>query len=277
MHNAAFAALKLNHCYLACDVQPGHLRAAIEGAGRMQFLGLNLTVPHKVAGLEIMTALDDSAKKWGAVNTVCFEGLGPAGVWKPLRQFRKDAPADVRSKGYNTDAHGLSVSLKDDLGIGLEGARVMLLGAGGAGRVAALQLAEEGVADLFLVNRTVEKAERLAAEIKERFPEVHVVSGYPHGEVDLVINATSLGLRIEDPLPLNLDRFPLTGAKAVYDLIYRPFETRLLACAREAGVRGVNGLGMLLYQGAKAFEIWTGQPAPVDVMKAALQKEIYGH
>jgi shikimate dehydrogenase len=277
MHNAAFAALGLNHCYLAFEVHPDHLAAALEGARRMQFLGLNLTVPHKLIALEMVEELDPSAAKWGAVNTISFEGLDYAGLWKPLREFNEESPVKVRSRGYNTDAHGLTASLKEDLGVYLEDTRVMVLGAGGAGRVAALQLAEAGVSDLFLVNRTTEKAEALAAEIKERFPSLHVMAGYPHREVDLVINATSLGLNPGDPLPIDLDRFPLVDTNAVYDMIYRPAESPFLARAREAEVRAVNGLGMLLHQGAKAFEIWTGQPAPIEVMKAALQEEIYGH
>lgn len=277
MHNAAFASSDMNLCYLAFDVHPDHLAFALEGARRMQFLGVNLTVPHKLMALEIMDVLDASAQKWGAVNTVGYEGRSPSGAWEPLGMFREQAPLEVRSRGYNTDAHGLTASLKEDLGLYLEGSRVLLLGAGGAGRVAALQLAEEGVADLFLVNRTMHRAESLAAEIKAQFPGVQIMTGYPHREVDLVINATSLGLKPDDPLPINLDRFPLTDTKAVYDMVYRPAETPLLACAREAGTRAVNGLGMLLHQGAKAFEIWTGRPAPLEVMKSALQREIYGH
>ena len=225
---------------------------------------------------ELMDELDDSARQWGAVNTVCFEGTDDGGDWKPLREFSEAPPGQVRSKGYNTDADGLLTALKEDLGMYLEGARVMVLGAGGVGRVAALLLAREQVSDLFLVNRTASKAGELAAEIKERFPSIHVMAGYPHREVDLVINATSLGLAPDAPLPLDLDRFPLTDAKAVYDMIYRPAETRLLDTARESGARAVNGLGMLLYQGVAAFEIWTGQAAPVDIMRNAIEKEIYG-
>jgi len=276
MQNAAFAALNMNVCYIACDIAPPRLRAAIEGAREMGFLGLNLTVPHKVAAVGLMAALDDSAGRCGAVNTVCFEGLATDAQWRPLREFAESSPMEIRAKGYNTDGEGLIASLSEDLGMYVESARVMVLGAGGAGRTAALQLAQAGVEALFLVNRTPEKAEQVAGEIKDRFPQVQVMTGYPHREVDLIINATSLGLQPGDPLPIDLDRFPLTDTKAVYDVIYRPDETPLLACAREAGARAVNGLGMLLRQGARAFEIWTGRPAPLDVMNAALRKEVYG-
>jgi shikimate dehydrogenase len=243
----------------------------------MHFVGLNLTVPHKLMALGMMEELDESARHWGAVNTVSFEGQTPDGSWRPLRDFPDAVPGHLRAKGYNTDAYGLTASLREDLGIGIERARVLLLGAGGAGRTAALQLAESGVAALFLVNRTQDKADALASEIRARFPAVEVCPGYPGRDVDLVINATSLGLKPEDPLPLNLDRFPLKAAGALYDMVYRPIETRLLADARAAGVRAVNGLGMLLHQGVRAFEIWTGQAAPTSVMKAALQEELYGH
>jgi shikimate dehydrogenase len=225
----------------------------------------------------MMDQLDESAEKWGAVNTVRFEGRTADGEWRPLCRFAQAGPCEVRSHGFNTDAYGLLASLKEDLGMCLEKGRVLLLGAGGAGRVATLQLAEEGVADLFLVNRTMDKAEALAGEIGRRFPGVHALAGYPPREVDLVINATSLGLRSEDPLPMDPDRFSLTDTKALYDMVYRPAQTRLMECAQDAGARAANGLGMLLHQGAKAFEILAGQPAPVEVMRAALNKEIYGH
>jgi shikimate dehydrogenase len=277
MHNAAFRALGLNHSYLAFDVHPDHLTAALEGARRMQFLGLNLTVPHKMMALEQVDLLDATAKRWGAVNTILHEGLAEDDAWRPLREFAEEPPRDIRSHGFNTDAHGLTASLCEDLGLSLEGLRVVVLGAGGAGRVAALQLADRGVRALFLVNRTMEKADALGAEIRQRTPAVQVVAGYPDHPVDLIVNATSLGLKAGDPLPLDVDRFPLGNTRAVYDMVYRPAETPFLARAREEGARGVNGLGMLLHQGAKAFELWTGKAAPLQVMRTALHEEVYGH
>ena len=125
-----------------------------------------------------------------------------------------------------------------------------------------MKLAAEQVAGLFLVNRTQSKAGEVAAEIRLRFPAVAVTVGYPPAQVDLLINATSLGLKPADPLPLDLDWFPLARARAVYDTIYRPAITPLLAAAQAAGCRTANGLGMLLHQGAAAFEIWTGRSAP---------------
>jgi shikimate dehydrogenase len=178
--------------------------------------------------------------------------------------------------GHNTDAAGLALALREDLDFRFENARVLLLGAGGAGRVAALLLAEAGVGELFLHNRTAAKAEDIAVEVHERYPKVQVTVGYPHRQVDLILNATSLGLRVEDPLPLDLDRFRLTDTRAVYDMVYRPAQTALLERARDAGCRVANGLGMLLHQGTRAFELWTGQPAPAEVMREALHTEVYG-
>ena len=135
----------------------------------------------------------------------------------------------------------------------------------------------EKVAELFLVNRTQSKAEEIAREIKNQFPSVKVSVGYPKGNVDLILNATSLGLKADDASPLDEKQFPLKQTHAVFDMIYRPAETRLLAAAKAAGSRTANGLGMLLHQGAKAFEIWTGKTAPLDVMRRALEQNIYGH
>jgi shikimate dehydrogenase len=279
MHNAAFAALGLNWCYLAFEVAPENLRTAIQGAQAMNFAGLNLTVPHKLLALDLVDVLDDSARIWGAVNTVRFEGQGTDGVWRPVPQFDggpHGQPVHFRTQGFNTDAEGISRSLREDLGITLAGTRVFLLGAGGAGRSIALKLAAEGVSELFLTNRTQSKAEEVATEIRKRFPSVQVALGYPPGAVDLLINATSLGLKAVDPLPLDLARFPLAHARACYDVIYRPAVTPLVAAAQAAGCQTSNGLGMLLHQGAKAFEIWTGQTAPVGVMRRALELNIYG-
>lgn len=276
MQNAGIGALGLNWRYLAFEVRPEELRTAIAGAKTMQFIGLNLTVPHKLLALDMVDTLDESAKLWSAVNTIQFEGRDKNGAWIPLPQFEDVPPEKIRTRGYNTDADAIARSLREDLGMELAGARVLLLGTGGAGRVAALKLAAENVAELFLVNRTPAKAATVAAEIRRRHPAVKVQLGYPRGEVDLAINATSLGLASNDPLPVDEKQFTLRQALAVYDMIYRPAETPFLRAAREGGSRAVNGLGMLLYQGAKALEIWSGKSAPVEVMRRALEENVYG-
>jgi len=277
MQNAGITALGLNWRYLAFDVSPDNLRHAINGAKAMKFIGLNLTVPHKLLALEIVDELDESAKTWGAVNTIRFEARDVHGHWQPLACFSSDVPDEIRAAGFNTDADAITRALREDLDLQLlRGAGVLLLGAGGAGRVTALKLASEGVGTLFLVNRTAQTAEEVAAEIRRRFPRQELVVGYPTTMVDLVINATSLGLKPEDPFPVDSKQFSLKRARAVYDLIYRPAETPLLREAKAAGCRIANGLGMLLHQGAQALEIWSGKPAPREAMRRALENNVYG-
>ncbi len=273
--NAGLAALGLNWRYLAFEVRPANLRAAIAGARAMKFIGLNLTLPHKLLALDLVEALDTSAKQWGAVNTIRFEARDRQGRWLPLGKFPDDVPDKIRARGFNTDADAIARALREDLGVKLRGAHVLLLGAGGAGRVAALKLAGSGVKSLYLVNRTRSKAEALRREIRRRFPQVCTAVGYPGDPMHLVLNATSLGLKPDDALPFDPKKFSLKQARAVYDMIYRPAETRLLRAARQAGCRTANGLGMLLYQGAAALEIWTGKKAPLAVMRRALEKEVY--
>jgi shikimate dehydrogenase len=261
MHNAAFKNLGLNWRYLAFEVDPKNLRTAIEGARAMNFAGLNLTVPHKLFAFKMVDELDKSAKMFGAVNTIKFETRG----------------GKTRAVGFNTDADAIVRSIHEKLKLKLRGARVLLLGAGGAGRTAALKLASENVADLFLINRTRSKAEQIAREIRKRFSSVNVSISYPESKVDLILNATSLGLKPGDPSPLDEKQFSVRQARAVYDMIYRPAQTQLLAAAKKAGCKTANGLGMLLHQGAKAFDIWTGKTAPLDIMRKALESEVYGH
>lgn len=278
MQNAGIAALGLNWRYVAFDVHPDNLREAIAGAKAMRFIGLNLTVPHKLLALQMVDVIDDSAKPWGAINTIRFEGRSGAD-WLPLAQLPPDVETEIRSVGFNTDADAIIRSINEDLGLKLTGARVLLLGAGGAGRAAAMRLAREG-AILKLQNRTRSKADEIAAAIKSDFKNAQVevveralLKTKPI-EVDLILNATSLGLKPTDALPI--EEGQLRNAKAVYDMIYQPAETPLLKAAKAAGCKTANGLGMLLYQGAKALEIWSGKPAPIDAMRKALHAHIYG-
>ena len=275
MQNAGLAALGLKWRYLAFEVHPEQLRQAIAGAKAMNFIGLNLTVPHKLLAVDMVDALDESARAWGAVNTIRFEGRTGDEPWRPLLEW-DEPPAEVRAHGFNTDADAIAKAIRADLSLELAGAKVLLLGAGGAGRTAALKLASVGVAELFLVNRTRSKAETVATEINQKWPSVHLTLGYPSSPVDLVLNATSLGLKPGDELPLAEAQFPLNRARAVYDMIYRPAETPLLKRAKASGAGVANGLSMLLHQGARALEIWTGRSAPIEVMRRALEKNVYG-
>lgn len=275
MHNAALQEIGLDWTYVACPVAPDRLKEALDGAREMGFAGVNLTVPHKLLAVPLMDELDSDAREYGAVNTVVFEAEDAEGLWRPVGQLR-EVRGPVRARGYNTDADALVRAMGEDLSIELRAARILVLGAGGAARAAVMRLADEGVAELWLVNRTAEKAAVLAAEIAARSIATDVRLGYPPGDVEIILNATSLGMQEGDALPLDVTQFPLTRADAVYDMVYRPAETQLLRLARAAGCRAANGLGMLLYQGAAALELWTGCPAPVETMRRALQAEVYG-
>lgn len=261
MQNAGIAALKLNWRYLAFDVHPSQLRGAIEGARLMGFVGLNLTVPHKMLAVEMVDVVDDQAKPWRAVNTIVFETHA----------------GGIRSRGFNTDADAIVKSLKEEFSLEtLRGASVLILGAGGAAQTAALRLAREGIGELFLVNRTAARAAELAQAIRKDCPSVAVREGYPSRAVDLVLNATSLGLKPEDGPPIDLAWLRKLPPRFVYDMIYRPTETQLLRAARSAGCQAANGTGMLLHQGARSLELWAGQSAPLSEMRRALEKNVYG-
>lgn len=277
MQNAGIKSLELNWRYLAFDVLPDRLPLVLSTGGALGFVGFNLTVPHKVIAFDLVDVVDPSAKSWGAVNTILFEGKDNQGQWRPMHEI--EIPTmETRSVGYNTDADAIIQSIKEDLAMDLKGASVLVCGTGGAGRVAVLNIAAQRPNHLFLVNRTLSKAETLATEISTQFPGIQVHLGYPDRpefKLDLILNATSLGLKTDDPIPLDGKCLDFRQARCVYDMIYRPSKTPLLEKAEEAGCKIANGLGMLLYQGAKSLEIWTGKTAPVQVMKNALVQHIY--
>lgn len=254
MHNAAFDHLKMNWRYLPFVVNPANLEAALHGVRDMNFVGVNLTVPHKIFAMALMDEVDPVARQLGAVNTV---------VVSPERKLI----------GHNTDGYGLVKALADDFGLRLKGKRVTILGAGGAGRAATIQCALDGAAELFLVNRTRNKAEEIAREVRRAFPEVQVRIGAPSwGRLDLLINATSLGMKAGDPMPIEPDKLEMF--EHVFDMIYRPAETKLLRRAKRARCKVANGLNMLLHQGVRSFEIWTKKKAPVEVMRKALCRAV---
>lgn len=276
MQNAGIARLGLNWRYLAFDVHPDRLKEAMLGARAMGYVGLNLTVPHKILALDLVDVVDPAARVWGAVNTIRFEGRSGAGEWLPIASFHDSEPEQVRSAGFNTDAGAIVRSVHEDLGMRLNGRKVVLLGTGGAGRAAALKIAEQKPSLLVLINRTRAKAEALAGEILREEPGTNLAFEYPDEAVDLVVNATSLGLRPDDPLPVLEDWLGTQSTACVYDMIYRPAETLFLKIAREIGCRTANGIGMLLHQGADALELWSGRTAPRDIMRRALEQNIYG-
>jgi len=230
------------------------------------FIGTNLTIPHKAAALSLLDHIDEHARKIGAVNTVVVEG--------------------EKLTGFNTDGPGLVRAVRAEFGVDVRDLRVLVLGAGGgAGRAIALQCAMEGCDRLVLVNRTFEKARLLANEMEPYFKRTRLLGPVQRLEaipwddallknqldrIDLVINATSLGMKRTDArlLPVAI----LSPNLLIYDTVYTASRTPLLLAADEAGARGANGLSMLLYQGALSFEIWFGREAPVEEMRGALMK-----
>src|SRR5262249_2249131 len=149
--------------------------------------------------VDLVDELDASAREWGAVNTIVFEARCSSADWKPIRLCDPAAITETRSRGFNTDAYGLSRAIEEDLGFQIRDQSILVLGAGAAGRTAALKLAAEGARKIYLVNRTREKAEEVAREMRQRSPQIEVTVGYPSNPVDLVLNATSLGLNPADP------------------------------------------------------------------------------
>lgn len=251
MQNAAFNALGLNCTYIVFRVPSAELEASIQSLRSIKIAGFNVTIPHKVAVMKYIDELDATAKKAGAVNTVNnIEGV-----------FR----------GYNTDMHGFIEPLrrrKVDFG----GMSVLLLGAGGAARAIIAALSEEkGIAKVVIANRDQKKAAELARAGEkmglkcEPLPFDKVPSASP--EADLVVNATSIGLGNE-PSPVGSDH--IKKGSIVYDIVYRPVVTDLIEQAKLAQASVVYGYEMLIEQGAKAFEIWTGLDAPREVMKKSL-------
>jgi shikimate dehydrogenase len=251
MHNAALASLAVHDTrfagwrYFRFEVHPDDLPRALELFRAKNFHGLNLTVPHKVLAFDRVAVIDPAARPIGAVNTLLST---PAG-WR----------------GHNTDGYGLAAAIRETLGLELTGAHVILLGAGGAARGAAVECLQRRCASLWIANRTeanlttmLAELAPLAADIPLRgFTPAAPPADLPSGT--LLINATSAGLRPSDDLPVDLTSLPNVGA--VLDMIYNPAQTALLARAAFLGLPHANGLAMLVHQGAKALEIWTGAPA----------------
>ncbi|MGB0603338.1 MAG: shikimate dehydrogenase [Candidatus Latescibacterota bacterium] len=256
MHNAAIAAMGLDYAYVAFHVRPDALGSAIEGMRALQIAGLNVTVPHKQGVMAHLDEVSDEAVAIGAVNTVVNR--------------------QGRLVGYNTDAFGILESLKRDGGLEKLPAQVALLGAGGAARAILYALLErEEVEQILLLNRTRSKAESLAGDL-DRSGRVCVgqMDSSAVAEVDLLINSTSVGMYPhEEGSPL-ADPSVLHANMLVADIVYKPLKTRLMKQAEAAGARAINGLGMLAWQGARSFELWTGSAPPVDVMMAAALERV---
>lgn len=256
LQNAAFAAVGLNWCYVAFQVTRDRLGDALRGLPALGIVGVNVTVPHKEAALAYLDDITDDARAIGAVNTVQVGG--------------------GRLIGHNTDTTGLLDALRLDGGISCEGQRAVVVGAGGAARAAAFALAGAGAAAVVVINRNWDRASVLADAVRRVFR--CTVDAVPLDgaavvpavrDATLLVQATTMGggpQRGLSPVPAAA----LHSGLFVMDMVYDPQETALLAAARAAGCRTLGGLPMLIYQGARAFEIWTGHPAPVTVMRDAV-------
>ncbi len=248
MISRAFAATGINAVYTAFHVPSSQLKAAVSGIRGLGIQGVNVTIPHKVAVMDYLDEIDETARIAGAVNTI----VNRAGVLK----------------GYNTDGIGYVRSLKEEVGIPLQGATIMLLGAGGAARGVAHALAKESPAKIVIANRTLLKAEQLAAELIGvdaqgiSWEQLSLWSEQAH----VIINTTPIGMHPhihEVPMDPRLIR----AETVVSDLVYNPLYTEWLLKAKAAGATIHGGLGMFIYQGAFAFEYWTGLAAPIRAMR----------
>ncbi len=264
----AFQQAALDHrsigaSYSAREVSPGRLEEEIGRLRDEEYLGANLTIPHKERVRSFLDGVDPWAEALGAVNTIVKDG--------------------GRLVGHNTDAYGFLRSLRERAGFEPRGTSVLLLGAGGAARAAAFALSRERVASLTIANRTPGRAELLAGEMRASIPAVDAIPleraalAEAAFGVDLVLNSTSIGMShggAEGHTPLNSDL--IRPGVLVYDMVYTPLETPLAQAARAAGATFVGGLWMLIYQGAASFELWTGTKAPVEVMYEAGARALVG-
>jgi shikimate dehydrogenase len=251
MQNAAFGYFGLNNTYIAFRVPKGELKASLDSLRATNSSGFNVTIPHKIDIVSYLDELHPSAQKAGAVNTVQnIEGI---------------------FKGYNTDIYGFIEPLRRRR-VNLNGMKILLIGAGGAARAIIAALSDEtGISALRIANRTRQNAEGLITMASNLGLEADFTRSEDLAEQafrsDLIINSTPIGMANEQSI---VDREKINKNSIVYDLVYKPMVTRLIENAKQASATVVYGYEMLLAQGARAFEIWTGMSAPMEVMKKAL-------
>lgn len=262
MHQAAFRALEMDAVYAAFDVSPENLMPVLSAMSAMGFGGVNLTIPLKEVAYRGLENLAPSALRSASVNTVVF---------------REDGTLE----GHSTDGAGLRLAVQEAFGLSFYGLSALLLGCGGAGRAAARELADQGASRLVLANRTPARAKALADELGREYPAtlIEVASSWPPSPeemegVDLLLNSTSLGMKADDPSLLAPGA--VVEGLSMLDMTYVLEQTPTMAAVRLAGGRAVNGLGMLLHQGVKSFELWTGVSPPVEPMRDALREAVYG-
>ncbi|MCP3951757.1 MAG: shikimate dehydrogenase [Desulfobacterales bacterium] len=257
MHNRAFKTLGLNFFYLPIEVTSENLKDVTLCISKMNFAGYNVTIPHKIRILEYLDHIDELAQAIGAVNTVTIQ----EGV----------------STGHNTDGEGYVRSLETEAGFSVKEKTLFILGCGGAARAIAMTLAFRGAGKIFLCNRTEQKVHDLAAEINAKVrPCCEVTRMEPAamkpviGLAHVLINATNIGMHPdEDRMPIDASLIP--KGLVVSDIVYNPLKTKLLQTVEKKGCPIVPGLGMLVYQGAAAFQMWTGAEPPVDEMFAEIR------
>lgn len=254
IHNAAFEALGLEIVYLPFRVVPKGLKEAIASIRALNMLGVSITIPHKERALKFLDDVDLHAKEIGAVNKVVNR--------------------NGRLIGYNTDGTGYLLSLREGTGFTPRGKNVVIIGAGGASRSIFYYILSGRPKSVVVANRTVKRALSLAKEFKPKFnvdvEAVRLEAGAlrPYlKDADLLVNTTSLGMMGKGAIDAPLDSLP--SRAVVSDIVYRPLKTGLLKKAEARGLKTHTGLGMLVHQGAIAFELWTGEKAPVEVMKKA--------
>lgn len=263
MHNAAFHSwwsekkhLDAAPVYHRFHVRPEQLGETVALMRQRELRGLNVTVPHKASVLRYVDKVDSHAKRVEAVNTL---SLGPDGL-----------------RGYNTDAEGFQMSLERDLEFDPSGKTALILGAGATGRVIAYTLFDLGARQVFVWNRNPQRVMGVVQENGAPHPDLMSLRTAADaiaraGDMDLIVNATSVGLSAADGLPVEGLRFK--KGQAAFDVVYHR-DTAFMKSARAAGAEVTGGFGMLLYQGAKSFEIWTGDAAPLEVMRGALMQSL---
>lgn len=263
MHNAAFDTLGLNWRYVPLPVPPGQVEAAVRGLAALGFHGANVTVPYKETVLETLDDIAPEATALGAVNTIVLE---------------RETGEPARVRGHNTDAPGFIEALRQG-GFEPEGCWAVIMGAGGAARAVVYGLLQAGSHDVTVLNRTFERAKTLVIDMDVPEPaELHTSTWNQDSFVratyraDLLVNATPVGMWPHVEGSIWPDQHPIPDHLVVFDLVYNPRETRLLRQARQAGARAIGGLEMLVQQGARAFSLWTGEAAPVDVMRTACER-----
>lgn len=259
MHNAAFAKLGMDACYVPYAVAPTSLKDAVRAIVPLGLRGLNITVPHKEKVIPFLDDVTEDARLIGAVNTI---------------EVR-----DGRLVGHNTDGRGFLRSLREETSFRPKGKRVLIVGAGGAARAIAFNLALNGAAEVMLSDVDAKKADLLARDVRrttktstEAVPSAGLRDHARNAHC--IINATPLGLHRRDPLPFSRDL--VREGHLVCDLVYNPPVTPLLRAAASCGAGTLSGIGMLLFQGVIAFEVWTGKKAPLEVMRRALVKQMQG-